>query len=619
MYSIDHFLATPPVSAILSLLLIAGVDGLGVVLLRWFGFSSLGFESWQRWQAPVVGAMILGIILYPLVLASLISFFLMRFIAFFCIGVGGFHLTKFVFKFIKASRNALTTSIPHKKNPYNIILFSLIAGMVFVAMGPVTDADSLDYHMGVAISILNNGGMPVIPEWFSGRLAGNGEVLNALGIAVGAEQFGALLQLGGLMGITGLLLRTEWLTKQKDDKAIRQSTFITIVAISAPVLLSLITPKPQLLAIAMTTLAFALLIFPSRRNLSRKQSLSGFVLICLLVMCASQTKLTYLLGGGVIGLLALILMVRQKLFLPAIGIAVGTALLILLPPALWEYIYFNANIIEAITKPLPGNWPGTDAFELYLLSFKDSEVQFPLSLLLPKDFGTITPIIGIGIIFIFSFRPGRDSWLWTGMCAAAIVALTAIFLGPTTARSYLEPYFWIMILIALQPSENIIYRNKLLRLPFLAQSIGVILFYLYGAVTLFPGAITQQWRTAVMNRTANGYTVLKWADSILPANSILLNTHRSMALAPRDAVAIDWSIYVDLSKKESTPYIRRLKQKNPTYILITGMPPFDFGKLKPGVGKAVAGPCYGYRATRNPFNRGQVYEGWIFDFNASKL
>ncbi|MDA1330228.1 MAG: DUF1420 family protein, partial [Chloroflexi bacterium] len=65
MYSLDQVVASPPISAVLSLLLIVACDSIGVALLRVFGISSLNVHQWQRWQAPVVGAMALGVVLYP--------------------------------------------------------------------------------------------------------------------------------------------------------------------------------------------------------------------------------------------------------------------------------------------------------------------------------------------------------------------------------------------------------------------------------------------------------------------------------------------------------------------------------------------------------------------------
>lgn len=622
MYSLDHFIATPPLSAIFSLLLITGCDALGLICLPFFGMKKPAYNEWQRWQAPVVGTMILGIILYPLALYGITTILFMRSFATACMLLGAWQLVKLITGFIKSRRVYLAPFDLRQfsNNGWNILLLGIFGGMFLVAFGPVTDADSLDYHMGIPIALLNHGGMPVVPEWFSGRLAGNGEVLNALGLSIGAEQFGSLMQFSGILSITGLLLFAESADENSDPvSAQRKRTFIAVAVISAPVILGLISPKPQLLPIAMTTLAFALLLFPSRRQLTRKQAVAGFTLICLLVMYASQTKLTYMLGGGIIGMLAIILMAKQKLFLPAIFIASTSAVLILLPPVIWKHIHFNAGFIQALTRPLPGDLPGTNSFEAYLRAFRDTDMPFPLSLLLPSGFGTLTTVIGMGLLLLVTIRPKRDPWLLTGVGIAIVVAVTAALLGPKTSRSYLEPFFWLAIVVALQPSPNFIYNSKLFKLPFLAQALITLLLCIYGIITLFPGAITPGLRVRVMNQSANGYTILRWADSVLPSNAVLLNTHRSMALSPRNAINYDWSTYVDLTKKESSTYIKQLRDKKVTHVIITGPPPHDLGKLTVCITSVFAGPFYGHLATRNPVNRGKLYEAWIYHFDASKL
>ena len=50
----------------------------------------------------------------------------------------------------------------------------------FSSLGPITNADSLDYHAGVAAYILNYGQYPDLKIWFHSIQAGAGEVLISL-------------------------------------------------------------------------------------------------------------------------------------------------------------------------------------------------------------------------------------------------------------------------------------------------------------------------------------------------------------------------------------------------------------------------------------------------------
>jgi hypothetical protein len=99
---------------------------------------------------------------------------------------------------------------------------------------------------------------------------------------------------------------------------------------------------------------------------------------------------------------------------------------------------------------------------------------------------------------------------------------------------------------------------------------------------------------------------------------VLLNGHRSMALVPRDAVAYDWSNYVDITADESRLYLNRLKDRGVTHMLVVGQ--IDKGlPLSNCFGKTIAGPGLGHLATRNPFNQGGTYEAWIVEFESTRL
>jgi hypothetical protein len=502
------------------------------------------------------------------------------------------------------------------------LLIIILVFMGLAAMGPETSADGLDYHLGVAIAILNNGGMPVAPEWFMSRLAGNGELLNAVGLSVGAEQFGSLLQYVSLLGIVGVILFARRINGKFDSYFENgASDLIALAVVSSPVLLFLVTSsKPQMWPIALTTFAFALVVHPSRHSLSRSNALIGFTLVCLLVMTASQAKFSFLLGGGVVGLLAFILMAKQRYFLASVGITLLAATLIMAPPVLWKAALFNASWIDALIKPWPGQLPGTDRMDFAVrhLMNSDSTLPFPLSIFFPTSIGSFTTLLGLGGLAFIYIRPERNLWIWSGICAVLVVVAGNVLLAPQIGRMYLEPYFWMLFMLAVQPNVSIFDRYGWLKWPIFGQGILVMIAALVGAVLLIPGAFLPDWRAHIMTRSANGYEIMQWADTVLPKDAILLNNHRSMALAPRDAVSLSWMDYVDIRSTEAQVYLNKLKLKKVSHILVIG--PIDHrAPLSGCFGKVLAGPGIGHLATRNPFNQGPNYEAWIFEFKSAAL
>jgi len=503
-------------------------------------------------------------------------------------------------------------------NGMHLILITLLTSMGITSLAAITNADSLDYHIGVAISLLNNGFFPATPEWFTSRLAGSGEVLIALGLSVGAEQFGSLLQFVGVIAITGLLIKSELHGNNPND-TYDPRPILAIAAVSAPVLLFMVSsPKPQFLQIAMTSLAAALIFYPSRRKLTGRAAISGYALICLLVMAASQTKFSFMLSGGVIGLFSFSVMMRRKLYAPAVLIGLFVAAFVLGPPILWKHYHFGGGLLDSLFMPFPGNWPGYDRFESFLRSWKESTLFFPLSLFFPAGINVISTVIGAGLLLALWLRPDRDPWVWGLVTLSLLVTLFGAILGQQSSRFFLEPYFWLLMAVSISPA--IVKSGTPLswvKWPVTAQAVVITGLWLFGLITLAPSAISQGMRDKIMNRSANGYTNMQWVDEVLPPNAVLLSNHRSVALAPRDVVSMDWSYFVRADSKEALPYLLRIKDRGVTHVLITGSP--TGSKLKECFGKLVAGPSYACVATRNPVNRGDPYPAWIYEFNSADL
>src|SRR5262249_48618204 len=78
MYGIDSYVLPPPVSALVSVILLAGCDVIGLGVLRACSLCVAGAPRWHRWQAPIAGAMALAIVLYPLALIHLTPLGFMR-------------------------------------------------------------------------------------------------------------------------------------------------------------------------------------------------------------------------------------------------------------------------------------------------------------------------------------------------------------------------------------------------------------------------------------------------------------------------------------------------------------------------------------------------------------
>ena len=375
--------------------------------------------------------------------------------------------------------------------------------------------------------------------------------------------------------------------------------------------------------IAMITLAFALIIHPACRKLSKRNALISYSLICLLTMSAMQAKFNYTLEGMILLLVAFLLMIRRRLFWISIYITLFTIILVILPPIIWKAAAFNTDWFDVLIHPLPGKLSGTNFFINNVVNSKlnidsNNHFIFPFSVLIPDSIGSFTSVIGIGWLVLIGFKLDKDLWLWSGILAISSWLLVIILFAPISARLYMTSYFCLLFILALQPNKNLVRYYNFLKLPIFAQALMTSLAIWFGVFLVFPGALLPSWRTHVMEKSANGYEIMKWADAILPKNAIFLNGHRSMAFSPREAVSSDWLNFVDVKSDESKLYLNRLKEKKVSHVLIIG--PINYSsQLSNCYGKTIAGPGVGHLATRNPLNKGSEYEAWILEFNSERL
>ena len=156
----------------------------------------------------------------------------------------------------------------------------------------------------------------------------------------------------------------------------------------------------------------------------------------------------------------------------------------------------------------------------------------------------------------------------------------------------------------------------------LVQSMATLLICWYGISTSISGAFSQPAREKIMSDLANGYRVFKWVDASISPDSILLNSHRSMALAPRKSISLDWFSYVDKNPVDFAIYLSEIKTNKISSLLLLGNNPKNTGIYHAFSGCLKGdpiGPGYGHIATRNPYNRGTEYQAWIYPFDSYLL
>src|SRR4029077_6265121 len=107
----------------------------------------------------------------------------------------------------------------------------------------------------------------------------------------------------------------------------------------------------------------------------------------------------------------------------------------------------------SLLKSMPGEWPGSNLFDVQLRGFTlRASFSYPLLLFLPTRLNNLTIILGPAIVILLTaLRPRRDPWAWVVIGAVAVVWVVLAKLGPMLGRYYIEPCLWLLMLLVIQP------------------------------------------------------------------------------------------------------------------------------------------------------------------------
>ncbi len=480
-----------------------------------------------------------------------------------------------------------------------------LAGLSLAALGPPTDIDSLDYHLGVPLDWLRHSGAVPNPYWLHARLAGLGECLNLLGLAAGTDCFGAVLQ------VAGLLIAASAVASRASDSGGRLLGLALVL--SCPVIVSLTTTqKPQLLPAAATTLALVMVCHAQPFDRRR------LILACGCVGFAIGCKYSFLFSGSIVLALAGRKALRNA---DSLRTAVAAAVLVavLAAPVYVRNFAFYGDPLSPCLESWSGGDPAVMAFAEHLREFGGSHslgqfARLPVKLMFPTHPGRMAEVLGLGsLAFLLGLRSPSSSRLL--LLAALLLAAINACVGQLTPRFFLEPYLWsAAAVVAIDPSRA----GRLLLSLLLPQSAIVAAISLAGAAILFPGAWTNSLRDSVQRRSASTYQAARWLDDVLPADAVFVTDLRCHALLPRRVVPADYARFLaktSLSDAAKRAALRDVVQKNRVELVVIGQPEFESFALLGDVLEPTSTPPAAFTdATRNIFNRGRSSEVRILRF-----
>jgi hypothetical protein len=595
----ENYIYHPLISLILSIILAAGTYSLGKFVLVYFKLNKiLDKASYIEFQYLSSGILFLLIILFPLVSYSTFSGDILKIFAIFlCVlSIKFFKEIPFIIKKI----NFRSSDIFYKIFVFLLVLYFLLA------LSPLTSADILDYHVGSALNILRFNSYVLFPEWFTSLQSGTGETLIALGLSIGSEQYGSIVQYSAILTISGILLKFF-----KINQSFKSKYFLPVTILCCPILIFLLSGnKPQIYFSGILFLALSINFI---RFQSEKEKLIGYLIINIIIFSCMIGKFSFNLSSFLVWVLSTLFIINKKNFYKIFIITTIPFLIIYVPFIFWKYTNLGGSLLTYFYSPFPLHLPG---YETFLSHNKGSqEIPFPFFLFYTTP-SRITEFLGLNILFLLliMFIKKKNIKINLTILIIFLFLLISNLYASPSARYYLDPILWSTFVILLSNNTKI---NQYLPKIFIPQILVIILILLYSIINFLPGSFTLKNYKNMKNKYAYMYSGFEWINDNIPKDSNVLIINRAISQYKEDSISGVFNYFT--SEEESKFYKKLIMKKKPEYVVYFGNNP-DLRHIKNCVsGIYKKKNKVGFHATRNPFNRGNYYNVYIYNINYKSL
>ena len=599
IYGYENFTLTPIIFSVLtSIFLFIGSSILGFLILKIKYFDSIKYNNFFYLNSPLIFFNFVLLAFSPFLYLELLNIKFLYIFSHFILFVGILG-TIFILLKYGVSFNFLI-----KKK----LLFFILLLYFFLTLCPITHADSLAYHMNVAVNFINTGTFfnKILP--IESQLAGLAEILISLGLLTGSIQFGAIVQFSGLLSIVAVFLNLK-----KELKNLNY--YLLISVITTPVcLFFLSSPKPQIMQIANELLCFSI-IFIFFKKLPKQQFLFFSVLVFLLLIVNFLSKFSFLVSSFFIYSYCAYYLIKRKNYFFLTSTSVILGLIFIYPNFIFKYYYFNTDYIDFLKGPLSYNIFG---YKIITESIKGPIQFIPYWIIFPSHLANFSTIIGpIFFTFLLSnYRNLKKNILY--FVIILIYIFLIIFLVQSSSRFIFNSFVLTQFFIIFLKFNSDKFFNYF-KIYLSVQVISAIIILIIFISNLLPGSLSRAAYTKIMSSYSNGYNLITWANSYLNKNDKIISTHRSISLYNVEAIEYWPFDYIDFDDTRSNIYLNYIKNNKFNRILFY-QDTKDTNKFRHCLGKLIASKTnVGKHVGRNFLTDGKSYSGFIYELNYNLL
>ena len=574
----------------ISLILLTGLHYLGYLIFKIKNLKNLvGTISETKYQQVLISTNLILIFLFPVVLFFKSSDIIIFILSTGLILLGLFQTQKFIFNQILKTKFKI-------KFDYDMIINIFLVVFFLISIAPVTHSDSLDYHLEASKFIAKYGYFPDKLNNYHFLLIGAGEALMSLSFIFKSQQFGNIIQFSGLVSLIGILKRNK-----------KNSLYYSLILLSTPVIIFLASsPKPQLFSIASNVFLVAL-IYKNREVLFKREELNYLLVLVLTILINSiNTKFSFILSSFIIVIFSLYVVYNNNYLKNYLILSIIFFILFYFPFLYWKSITWGGSLYNYLINPFPINLFGIENFREYLNNYGRNNNY--LKLIFPKNIGSLTESIGLIFFLLFFIKKLKKKMIIIIFFTFAFFVIVTNFFGQLTGRFLIEPFFWLLIIFSIEK----ISINKPFKILTIIQSSFVFVFLLYGVYILTPGVLNKKLYEKVMKNTANGYSLINWAEKKIITGDKYILLQRSSGIS-ENSISTTFTYYIDKDSSEQINYfLKIIAEHNPKY-LVSKVDVKDNLIFKECIEKLIFYENnVGRYTARNPMNIGKEYNGYIY-------
>ena len=320
------------------------------------------------------------------------------------------------------------------------------------------------------------------------KAEGAGEILIALSLVSGTEQFANLIQFGGFLSIIASFLYLQ-----------KKNNYVLLLSvISTPCFIFFLSsPKPQLMLIGNILFIFSYLFKKKIVSFDKKKF---FFIFTVRLVINFLSKFSFILSSIFIFIYILIKLVSKNNYKYVLMSLFLVIVILIAPDYYFNYKNFSSSILDYVQSPMPVNIDAYKKITVALKNISDGSRIIPVWLVVPNSLGTLSTIIGPVVLSFLLFKLKKLNIYFLSIFLFFVIIL--IF-GQATSRFLFEGFLILQFVLTYSEFRNknysIIFKNYIKLQSLLCISILIVLIF-----NLTHGAFSYKARDIVMMNNANG-------------------------------------------------------------------------------------------------------------------